>query len=165
MCRSTSWPSSFGRRMSSRIRPGRGGGTGPPYCPRCSRKSTASWPSFTQKIWFSTLPSRNVRMVKAAWSALSSTSRMSVGLRFSMAISPALAARPDEVHGRSLAARGLDPDPPARALHDLLHDRQPDPRPGRLDVGEPLEQLEDLLVVRGVDADPVVPHQALHPFG
>src|SRR6185295_5268806 len=58
-----------------------------------------------------------------------------------------------------LAGLRLDPDAPAVALDDLLHDREPDARAGviRL-VVQPLEHHEDAIAVLRVQADAVVLH-------
>src|SRR4030095_14807564 len=69
--------------------------------------------------------------------------------------------RPGKAERRALTEGGLDPDAAAGALDHLLHDREADA--GALDghVVQPLEHLEDLLVVGGIDPDAVVPHPAL----
>src|SRR4051812_26426467 len=69
---------------------------------------------------------------------------------------------PGEMERRSLSLLRLDPHPPPPAVHQLLHDREPDP--GALDFvprGERMEDAEDALMVLLRDTGPVVAHGAL----
>src|SRR5260370_7489194 len=61
--------------------------------------------------------------------------------------------RGDEPDGRPAAGRAVDLDLAAVQVHDLLHDRQPEPRARRL---RGVERQEDLLAVLPLDAPPVV---------
>src|SRR6266536_6164001 len=68
--------------------------------------------------------------------------------------------RPREGEGRALPAARLDPHAAAGGVDHLLHHREADARPLDVHVLEPLEDLEDLVVVRGLDPDAVVPDVA-----
>src|SRR4029450_13144413 len=70
-----------------------------------------------------------------------------------------------EEEAAACSGSGLDPDPPAVALDDLLADREADPGPGVLVASvEALEGREDALGVLEVDPDAVVAH-AEDPLG
>src|SRR5262245_37794417 len=75
-------------------------------------------------------------------------------------MSVARTRRPREAERGARSLRRLHPDAPARALDDLPHDGETDARALDGHLAEALEDLEDLGVVSGIDADAVVAHEA-----
>src|SRR5690349_19577446 len=98
----------------------------------------------------------NARKVSATSSALSSTSRMA--LPASVMSSP---LQLKEKSGAEARLR-LDPDLARVPAEDALHDRQADPRPGKLAlVVQALEGAEQPVCVRHVETYAVVGDEAL----
>ena len=64
-----------------------------------------------------------------------------------------------EAERRSLAGRGLDPDPPAILFHDPFANRQTQPITGILAAMQAFEDHKDLIVKAGIDAEAIVAHR------
>src|SRR5437660_11390764 len=152
---STSRPSFLGRFRSSRIK----SGFGTAACfPSRRRNARASTPSAATCRLFRTFASRSASRVRRASPGLSSTNRISIGTP-PASISGLADCGQRERERRALARLGLDPDPAAVALHDLLADREADPGPGIIVLAvQPLEDDEDAVEVLRIDADAVVAH-------
>src|SRR5687767_1894929 len=125
------------------------------------RKRSAASPSSTSESWWRILVRCSASLIIIASTGLSSTSSISTGCDGPGMLPPLL--RLGRVQGkqesRAFTLLGLDPDPAVVALHDLLADRQPEPAAGIAPAAvQPLEQLEHLLEIDGVDPDAVVGH-------
>src|SRR6185312_5031031 len=65
-----------------------------------------------------------------------------------------------EIEYAPFARPRLHPDPPSMPLHDLLTDRQPDPRPRIIAlIMQPLKDNKDLIEKLRIDPDPIVLHR------
>src|SRR5436309_3956399 len=157
--RRTSRPSFLGRFRSRRIRSGRGL---PAYSPCRRRKAIALTPSSTAwrllRILHSLKPSRARRTSPG----LSSTIRISTGVRGVLAFMSPRSVGLGNGEEKRGAVSGLrfDPDSPAVAFHDPLAQGQADASPrvfGR-DV-QPLKNDEDAIEIFWLDADAVVFHR------
>src|SRR3990172_2597332 len=156
---STSRPLSLGRFKSRRTR----SGSLAPVCRPClRRKSIASIPSLATET--SHGKSRIASMTRSTSPGLSSTRRTCIR-RTVLVVSPmallvAAFAREGEQEARARARPGLDPDPAAMALDDLLADGEADAGARVLGARvQPPEDDEDPFPVLRVDADPVVAHR------
>src|SRR3990170_8688002 len=121
-------------------------------------KSSAWAPSFTQVTLFASLPLRSARSASSASAGLSSTRSMSTFSNSSIRAS----FRQRKIEGRARIHLALGPDPPAVPGDDPLHDGQADARALELLLAvQPLEHVEQLLVVAHVEPGAVVLH-AVH---
>src|SRR5207302_2320047 len=133
----TSRPSFLGRFRSRRMR----SGIGTAACVPCRRRNaSASTPSAATCRLFRTFASRSASRVRRASPGLSSTNRISIGTP-PVFISGLADCGQRERERRALARLGLDPDPAAVTLHDLLADGQPQARAGVFLL--PMQALED----------------------
>src|SRR6266568_2722364 len=150
---STSRPLSLGRFRSRRTR---SGGFAPPCRPSLRRNSMASMPSLATDTSHGS--SRTASMTRSTSPGLSSTRRMCIRRALFVASMALAVAREGELERGARAGLGLDPDPPAVALDDLLADGEADAGAGVLGAGvQPLEDDEDPVHVLRIDADPIVP--------
>src|SRR5690242_3335493 len=159
--RSTSAPDRFGRLRSSRMTSGLGAAA---YFPSRRRNASASSPSSTTCSWLGTRPSFRASNVSRASAGSSSMSRICTGGGPSsafIALHPRCRGGGEKECG-ALTKLGIEPNAPARALHDLLAHGKADAGARVLGAAvEALEDHEDLVVVHGVDPDPVVAHKEL----
>src|SRR6266496_415664 len=152
---STSRPLSLGRFKSRSTRSGSFAAT----CrPSFLRNSMASAPSLATET--SHRNSRTASITRSTSPGLSSTRRRCIRRAlFSSSMALTAVAREGEVELRPGAGLGLDPDPPAVTLDDLLADGEADAGAGVLGASvQPLEDDEDPVQILRVDADPVVAH-------
>src|SRR5919109_1807983 len=165
--RSTSRPSTSGSFRSSSTTLGPSSRVRPAYAPVPNRKSSASAPSRTTWMRLATWCWAKACTASSTSSGLSSTSRISTGPSGTAAGSPPSLLAPTGVasfahseregEGRAAVDGRLCPHAPAVAVHDALHDRQPDARPlVVLGAVQPLEDAEELVRVARVEAHPVV---------
>src|SRR5713226_10052427 len=152
---STSIPLTFGSLRSSNTTAGRSCSAGPlPSVPK--RMSSACAPSCATTTSLVMLSLLSARIVRAASSGLSSTSRIFPG--FTRASRPAGGPLQSEVERRSLIDGALGPDPAAVPGDDAHDGGEPDARALELGRGvQALEHAEQLVRVLHVEAGAVVP--------
>src|SRR5712692_563829 len=153
-------PSTFGSFRSRKTTRGPLLTSRPRYFPRAKRKSSASSPSVTEVIEFARWFLRSARNVSSRSCGLSSTSRISTSfidqLRF---LNFDLRHRQCEKEHRPFSRLPFRPYPPAVALDDALHDRQPHAAAFDLAIRmQPLKHSEDFFGVPHVEADPMIPN-------
>src|ERR1700737_493516 len=154
-CRSTSMPSTFGNFRSRKTTRGPLWILRSAYLPRAKMKSSAASPSVTEMIAFARWLLRRARKVSSRSRGLSSTRRISTSFIDRLPILNFVFCKlQSEKERRPLAGLTFRPHPAAMALHDPLHDGQPDATPLKLDVRvQPLKDSEDFLGVTRVETD------------